>query len=304
MSQKTKTPSCGNSSGPTSTKHRYLEMNKEIVATQSSNVISIHGYQLHVHDGEPMVQDLDLAERLGYAQFRDLRKLIKRMIDNGSIKKESVCATVSQTPGGGRPSTVYYLSEKAVLKVITKSETEKADQITDEMIDVFVSYRNGTLQQKPKQPSRKDLALMVLQAEEEVEALRIENRTKDARIEKLENFFRQGTGITAFGKMLNGVNCQQLNNFCCEELNWLYNESRSGNTKRWRARSNARDKYLTETEVEIGVHGSDPFIKHEPKLLMAGAQKLFQLYLAGKLPMKKTWNGKLTHLKFSQEIAA
>jgi hypothetical protein len=42
-----------------------------------SNVISIHGYTITTHNGEPMVEDLEVATRLGYPQGRDIRKLIK-----------------------------------------------------------------------------------------------------------------------------------------------------------------------------------------------------------------------------------
>ena len=169
---------------------------------------------------------------------------------------------------------------------------------------VFLDFRSGkyapTSQRKL---GRKELAQMVLDAEEEAEVLRLENQVKDQRIEKLENFFQQGMTIAAFGKMLNGINCMKLNDYCLNELNWLYNESRSGNNKRYRVRSNARDKYLTETDREIGVHGDNSFMKFEPKLLKAGAQKLYSLYLEGALPMKKTWNGEFVHMKFSGEAA-
>lgn len=112
-----------------------------------SNVISIKGYTLHVHNNEPMVQDLELAKKLGYKEPRAIKKLIKRMVEAGQLAPETVWDTVSQTPSGGRPSQVYHLSEKAALKVITRSETTIADQITDEMIDVFIDARQG----KPKQ---------------------------------------------------------------------------------------------------------------------------------------------------------
>ncbi len=108
-------------------------------------VVSINGYELHIHDDLPMVQDLDLAERLGFSRPRDIRKLINRLLDANSIALEQIRVATAQSPGGGRPSTVYYLSEKAVFKVVTKSETEKAGQITDEMIDVFIDYRTGKL---------------------------------------------------------------------------------------------------------------------------------------------------------------
>ena len=65
----------------------------------------------------------------------------------------------------------------------------------------------------------------------------------------------------------------------------------------------ARDKYLTETSREIGVHGSENLIRYEPKLLKKGAQKLYELYLEGKLPMKKNWNGEFVHLKFEGQAA-
>lgn len=169
---------------------------------------------------------------------------------------------------------------------------------------VFIDYRTGKLTPTNQQRlSRKDLAQMVIEAEEEAEMLRLENKAKEDKIEKLESFFHPGMTITAFGKMLNGVNCAQLSNYCCEVLSWLYNESRSGNSKRWRVKSTARDRFLTETNRPIGSHGGETFIKHEPKLLQDGAKKLYELYLAGRLPMKKTWNGEFVHMKFGAVAA-
>lgn len=169
---------------------------------------------------------------------------------------------------------------------------------------VFLDYRTGKLAPtNQNRISRKELAQMVIEAEEEAERLRIESSQKDERIEKLENFFQAGMTITAFGKMLNGVNCMEMNNYCMAELGWLYNESRSGKNKRYRVKSYARDRYLTETDRSIGVHGADSFIKYEPKLLKAGAQKLYDLYLKGGLPMKNNWNGEFVHMKFEGAAA-
>lgn len=168
----------------------------------------------------------------------------------------------------------------------------------------FRDYKSGKLNPiNPDQISRKSLAQMVIESEERAEVLMLENKAKDERIEKLESFFHPGMTITAFGKMLNGVNCSQMNNFCYGELNWLYNESRSGKNRRFRVRSSARDRYLTETDRPIGTHGGETFIKHEPKLLINGAKKLYSLYLDGKLPMKKTWDGEFTHMKFAGAAA-
>lgn len=108
------------------------------------NVISIQGYTLHTHNDEPMVGDIELAERLGYERPRKIRELINRMLDRGQLKPEWVCLRAGQTSEkGGRPANVCHLSEKAALKVIVKSETDKSDQITDEIIDVFIAARKG-----------------------------------------------------------------------------------------------------------------------------------------------------------------
>ncbi|HGJ5874724.1 MAG TPA: antA/AntB antirepressor family protein [Arsenophonus apicola] len=110
----------------------------------------------------------------------------------------------------------------------------------------------------------------------------------------LKNLFKEGMTPTQFSKMLNGVNSQQINHFLAERK-WLYNESKSG--IRWRVASYARDKYLTEKQSEISLHGANPFISYQPVLLKKGAQRLYDLYLDYKLPMKLTWNGSHTHDK-------
>ncbi len=108
------------------------------------NTMEVRGYTLHRHNDDLMVEDLELAKRLGYERLRDIRKLIKRMLESSQIAAETVCATAAQTSAqGGRPSATYWLSEKAALKVITKSETAMADAITDEIIDVYMAARRG-----------------------------------------------------------------------------------------------------------------------------------------------------------------
>lgn len=161
---------------------------------------------------------------------------------------------------------------------------------------VFMDYRTGKLAPMKVPGSLSEALRLAADQAEQIEK-------QSDRIEKLENFFQQGMTLTAFGKMLNGVNCHELSNFVWLELGWLYNESRSGNNRRLRVYHTARDKYLTETSREIGVHGSDSLIRYEPKLLKKGAQKLYDLYLKGSLPMKKTWDGKYAHLKFEGEAA-
>ncbi|MCK1783469.1 Rha family transcriptional regulator [Pseudomonas sp. TNT11] len=114
------------------------------------------------------------------------------------------------------------------------------------------------------------------------------------KIHSLENLFKEGMTHTQFCKGLNGVNVMQVGNYL-ESRSWLYNESKSGT--RHRVGSYARDKYMTEHQVEVTPHGKDPFISYTPILLKKGAARLYDLYLAGELPMKKTWDGLFTHDK-------
>ena len=134
------------------------------------------------------------------------------------------------------------------------------------------------------------------------QSLAIENKQQQAQIASLESLFKQGMTVPQFCKMLNGVNVMKVAERL-EERNWLYNESRSGNSKRWRVASYARDRYLTEEQQEIGLHGYDAFVKFTPVLLHAGAVRLYQLYLKNELPMKKDWDGTFTQDKLIKGAA-
>jgi hypothetical protein len=114
-------------------------------STQSfmvADAVSVGGYQLHMFDTEPMIQDLHLADKLGYDRPRKIRDLIKRMLEKGQLRPEQVRPTVGRLPNG-TVSTVYHLDEHACIKVITRSDTALADKITDEVLDVFIEAREG-----------------------------------------------------------------------------------------------------------------------------------------------------------------
>ncbi|MBK5516434.1 Rha family transcriptional regulator [Pseudomonas sp. TH10] len=129
---------------------------------------------------------------------------------------------------------------------------------------------------------------------EQTSVLRIENRQQATKIHSMENLFKEGMTHTQFCKGLNGVNVMQVGKFL-EGRNWLFNESKSG--LRFRVASYARDKYMTEHQHEVIPHGKEPFVSFTPVLLKKGAIRLYDLYLAGELPMKKTWDGLFTHDK-------
>lgn len=168
---------------------------------------------------------------------------------------------------------------------------------SDEAWSFFEKMEDAYFRPAPTEVSRKQLALMVIEAEDRAEAFSIENKQLNATVESLEKRFRKGMTITSFCKSLNGVNVSKVMSWAGER-NWVFNSQRDqSKSPKWRVASYARDKYLTEEETQITPHGMDEFTKFTPVLLEKGCQRLFQLYMKGELPMKKTWNGEYSHDK-------
>ena len=101
-------------------------------------------------NGELRIYDLHIAERLGFSQAFDIRKIIKRY--EAKLLNFGVLATVAKTSGalGGRPTNEYYLNQKQAIFVCMKSETDKAADVQVEIVHVFDAYLNGALQIQPQ----------------------------------------------------------------------------------------------------------------------------------------------------------
>lgn len=137
---------------------------------------------------------------------------------------------------------------------------------------------------------------------EEKAVLAIENQQQAKKIEALENLFMPGETPTQFAKRLNGVNSQQINAVLLD-LRWIYNtEKDPEHSPKYRVYSIARSKqWLTEKPVKVSGEGVTAFIRYAPVMLEEGTKKLFDLYMALKLPMKKTWDGQFFYEKFNPE---
>ena len=177
-------------------------------------------------------------------------------------------------------------------------ETDQSWEFYDDMAEFYFTRRASiATPATPLTLSRKELALMVIEAEERPEAAALETRTLSATVESLEKHFTKGMTIPAFSKALNGVNINKMM-WWASERGWVFNEQRDPEKDpRWRVASYARDKYLTEDQTQITPHGKDAFTKFTPVLLEKGCHRLYQLYMKGELPMKKTWNGEYSHDK-------
>lgn len=102
-------------------------------------------------DGEPMVHDLELAERLGFERPRNIRLLIQRLREDGILSDSEVCSTVKQTSRvGGRPATEFYLTELGAILVASRSETPTARALTRSIAQLFLAWRRGQLEAAPR----------------------------------------------------------------------------------------------------------------------------------------------------------
>jgi uncharacterized protein YciW len=116
----------------------------------------------HIFNGTtiPTIRDTDLAERAGMSQPRNIRTTIKKLIDKGRIHiarqscdmkaTDSLTFQVEESVrlgsnGGQRTVKVNYLTEKAAVRAVIELETPKADELKDEITDVFYDYLHGQL---------------------------------------------------------------------------------------------------------------------------------------------------------------
>ncbi|MCL8340113.1 ORF6N domain-containing protein [Pseudomonas mosselii] len=137
---------------------------------------------------------------------------------------------------------------------------------------------------------------------EEKAVLALENQQQAKKIEALENLFMPGETVPQFAKRLNGVNSQQVMAYLIH-IKWVFNSERDPDSSpKYRVYAEARDKHwLTEKPTTIRGEGIPSFIKYTPVMLEEGARRLHDIYLAGKLPMKQTWNGEFFYTKFNPE---
>lgn len=164
----------------------------------------------------------------------------------------------------------------------------------------MVQQRN---QPRPLLPEDLPTALrLAADLAEQKAALALENQQQAQKIKALEHLFMPGETPTQFAKRLNGVNSQQINAYLME-LKWIFNaERKPDSSPKYRVYAIARDRHwLTEKPVTVGGEGVKSFIRYAPVMLEEGTVKLFDLYMAEKLPMKQTWDGRFFYEKFNPE---
>lgn len=222
-----------------------------------------------------------------------VKRTIERLQEKGVVSFTPSVGT-SHEGAGARPVEVYLVNKRDSFVVVAQLSPEFTAALVDRWQEL-----EGQIAQ-PRELSRMDLIQLAFEAEQARLQLTIQVETQATKIHSLENLFKEGMTHTQFCKGLNGVNVMQVGKYL-ESRNWLFNESKSG--LRFRVASYARDKYMTEHQHEVTPHGKEPFVSFTPVLLKKGAVRLYELYLAGALPMKKNWNGLFTHDKALKRAA-
>ena len=215
-------------------------------------------------------------------------KTVRSLIEKGVVSRNETPYMPYTHPQNGQVYFEFLLSYRDTMVVVSGYSVELRAKIIDRWQEL-----EGQVA-RPQQLSTIEILQIAMESEKARLMLTAQVEQQATKIHSLENLFKEGMTHTQFCKGLNGVNVMQVGNYL-ESRSWLYNESKSGT--RHRVGSYARDKYMTEHQVEVTPHGKEPFISYTPILLKKGAARLYDLYLAGELPMKKTWDGLLTHDK-------
>lgn len=247
-----------------------------------------------VFDGEAVTSTLTVARETDNEHASVIALVRKYQADFGEFGGVRFQIEPFETAGGAQSREIALLNEQQATLLLTyMRNTSIVRDFKKRLVKEFWRMAKAA-PAAPADLSKLEILQMALESEKARVLLTVQVEAQAKKIDHLENLFKEGMTPAQFCKGLNGVNVMQVGHFL-EGRNWLYNESKSGT--RWRVAAYARDRYMTEHQQQITPHGKDPFISFTPMLLRKGAVRLYELYLAGELPMKKNWDGLHTHDK-------
>lgn len=268
------------------------------------NTITIHQTQLPIveYRGQRVVTLAmidQVHERPDDTAGRNFREHRDRLIDGADYfvlsrsQNSEIRGLEQDVPNRG----LIVLTEQGYLMLVKSLTDDLAWTVQRQLVSSYFRPQQFVVPQ-----TRAEAMRLAADLEEQNEVLALENHQQAKKIEALENLFMPGETVPQFAKRLNGVNSQQMLAYLIE-IKWVFNAERDPDSSpKYRVYAIPRDKHwLTEKPITIRGEGILPFIKYTPVMLEEGARRLHDMYLAEKLPMKQTWDGKFTVSKFTSE---
>ncbi|EAX4622278.1 ORF6N domain-containing protein, partial [Salmonella enterica] len=231
------------------------------VAARDLQIIEYRGQRVVTNEQLAAGYGTDVANiKMNYSRNADRFVEGKHFFKVTGEELANLRVTFSYLQISSKTRSLMLWTERGAANHAKMLETDQAWSYHEDLVEFYFTQRNATA----LPVSRKELALMVIEAEERAEAAALENKTLSATVESLEKHFTKGMTIPAFCKALNGVNINKMM-WWAFERNWVFNEQRDPEKDpRWRVASYARDKYLTEDQTQITPHGKDAFTKFTP----------------------------------------
>ncbi|MTI12056.1 Rha family transcriptional regulator [Sansalvadorimonas verongulae] len=235
---------------------------------------------------------VEIAELAGSRPDK-VKQSIERLTDKGVVTFTPMGETFLGADGRRQKRTAYHVNQRDSYVVMAQISPEFTGRLVDrwqELEAMVATPPAANLPDftNPAEAARAWAEQFELKAHAEQEVQRLNHVCNTVARQ-----FVPGLTAPQFCKQLNGVNIQQVNNT-------LVNRGILIREKRGHSPSSiARDKYFKGTVIpNEGGH-----VSHQPQLTQKGAVWLYNQYLKNKLPMKQSWNGNLTHMVFTEEVA-
>ena len=237
-----------------------------------------------------------LTEKLHKNVIRDIREMLEALEKDGSDLSH-----VREDLDTRGYTENFHLNRELTETLITGYSIPLRHKVIRRLHELEQQVAQRSAFEVPR--TRADALRLAADLEEQNEVLVLENQQQAKKIESLEHFFMPGETPAQFAKRLNGVNSLLITAYLLD-LGWIWNSERREKKKpKYRTTYKAREKDLL-TERPRKIDGEDlesPIIRYELQLLEEGSKALHDLYMAEKLPMKKTWDGQFHYEKFTPE---
>ena len=159
---------------------------------------------------------------------------------------------------------------------------------------IFLDFKTGRQPAfDPSQLSRMDILSLAMEAEKEKQAAQEEVQRLNQVCNTITRQFIPGETAPRFCMQFNGVNTQQVQTWLTSRGH-LINEGKKG----FRPSAVTRDLYFKLHTIEDD-RGKE---RYQAQLTLKGAKWLYKKYLDGQLPMKKSWDGRFSHVVFADPV--